>query len=300
MPTKTLKKPKGKPTFTTLSKKTKKNQPIKLTKDNYYSHDTDFQYLSFSVFKDFEKCEAAALAKVKNDWQPTSDPTSLLVGNYVHSYFESQEAHEQFIDENKKEMISSRGKTKGQLKSDYKVADSCIEALSGDDFFKQVYGPGKKEVIVTGEINGRLWKGKIDSLVLDQGYFCDLKTVDDIHKKHWNEADHNWDNFIFTRQYEMQMAIYEELIRQTFDVECEPFIFAVSKQTPPDHEAFHFESDEAQFRMQEAMDHILQNQDRYWRILMGEEKPIGCGHCEYCRKVKKLSGFQDVSALEVY
>lgn len=297
MVTKITKKPQGKPTSTIISTKTK---PIQLTKDNYYSHYTDFDYMSFSVFKDFEKCEAAALAKVKNDWQPTSDPTSLLVGNYVHSYFESQEAHEQFIDENKKEMISSRGKTKGQLKSDYKVADSCIEALSGDDFFKQVYGPGKKEVIVTGEINGRLWKGKIDSLVLDQGYFCDLKTVDDIHKKHWNEADHNWDNFIFTRQYEMQMAIYEELIRQTFDVECEPFIFAVSKQTPPDHEAFHFESDEAQFRMQEAMDHILQNQDRYWRILMGEEKPIGCGHCEYCRKVKKLSGFQDVSALEVY
>ena len=256
--------------------------------------------MSFSVFKDFEECEAAALAKIKDDWQPSSDPTSLLVGNYVHSYFESQEAHKKFVEQNKKAMISSRGKTKGQLKSDYKIADSCIEMLDHDDFFKQIYEPGKKEVIVTGEINGRLWKGKIDSLVLNQSYFCDLKTVDDIHKKHWNEADHNWDNFIFTRQYEMQMAIYEELIRQTFDVECEPFIFAVSKQTPPDHEAFHFESDEAQFRMQEAMDHILQNQDRYWRILMGEEKPIGCGHCEYCRKVKKLSGFQDVSALEVY
>lgn len=256
--------------------------------------------MSFSLFKDFEKCEAAALAKVKDDWQPTSDPTSLLVGNYVHSYFESQEAHKQFVEQNKKAMISSRGKTKGQLKSDYKVADSCIEALSSDDFFKQVYGPGKKEVIVTGEINGRLWKGKIDSLVLDQGYFCDLKTVDDIHKKHWNEADHNWDNFIFTRQYEMQMAIYEELIKQTFDIDCEPFIFAVSKQTPPDLAAFHFESDETQFRMQEAIDTIVQRQDRYWQVMMGETKPEYCGHCEYCRSQKHLNGFQDISRLEVY
>lgn len=256
--------------------------------------------MSFSVFKDFEKCEAAALAKIKDDWQPSSDPTSLLVGNYVHSYFESEEAHQKFVDENKKEMISSRGKTKGQLKSDYKVADSCIETLSNDDFFDQVYGPGKKEVIVTGEINGRLWKGKIDSLVLDQGYFCDLKTVDDIHKRHWNEAEHNWDNFIFDRQYEMQMAIYEELIKQTFDVDCEPFIFAVSKQTPPDLAAFHFESDEAQFRMQGAIDMIAQRQDRYWQILMGETKPEYCGHCEYCRSQKHLNGFQDISRLEVY
>ncbi len=222
------------------------------------------------------------------------------MGNYVHSYFESPKAHAAFIDENKDELLSTRGESKGQLKAPYKVADEMIKVLEEDNFFKQVYAPGEKEVIVTGEINGIPWKGKIDSLVKNDNYFCDLKTVDDIHKRHWNESDRNWDNFIFDRQYEMQMAIYEELIRQTFDVECEPFIFAVSKQTPPDHEAFHFESDEAQFRMQEAMDQILQNQDRYWRILMGEEKPIGCGHCEYCRKVKKLSGFQDVSALEVY
>lgn len=299
MPKKTLKKPKGKPTFTTSSK-TKKSQPIKLTKDNYYSHDTDFQYLSFSVFKEFEKCEAAALAKLKDEWKPKTSPQALLVGNYVHSYFESPKAHTAFINENKDELLSTRGKSKGQLKAPYKVADEMIKVLEEDNFFKQVYEPGEKEVIVTGDINDIPWKGKIDSLVKNDNYFCDLKTVDDIHKRHWNEFDRNWDNFIFDRQYEMQMAIYEELIRQTFEIDCEPFIFAVSKQTPPDHEAFHFESDEAQFRMQEAMDHILQNQDRYWRILMGEEKPIGCGHCEYCRKVKKLSGFQDVSALEVY
>ena len=277
-----------------------KNQPIKLTKDNYYSHDTDFQYLSFSVFKDFEKCEAATLAKLKNEWKPEISPQALLVGNYVHSYFESSEAHTAFIDANKSEMLSTRGKSKGQLKAPYKFADDMIKVLDDDPFFKQVYEPGKKEVIVTGKINGLPWKGKIDSLVKDQGYFCDLKTVDDIHKKHWNEAERNWDNFIFDRQYEMQMAIYEELIKQTFGVDCEPFIFAVSKQTPPDHEAFHFESDEAQFRMQEAMDTIIQKQDRFWKIMMGEIKPDYCGHCEYCRKYKHLTSFQDVSQLEVY
>lgn len=49
--------------------------------------------MSFSVFKDFEKCEAATLAKLKGDWEPSSDPKALLIGNYVHSYFESEQAH---------------------------------------------------------------------------------------------------------------------------------------------------------------------------------------------------------------
>ena len=270
-----------------------------MTSDNYYSHDTDFEYMSVSVFKEFEKCEAATLAKLKNEWLPETSPQALLVGNYVHSYFESPEAHQKFIDENKGEMLSTRGKTKGQLKAPYKFADSMIKTLDDDKFFKQIYEPGQKEVIVTGKIDGYDWKGKIDSLVLDQGYFCDLKTVDDIHKKHWNDEERNWQNFIFDRQYEMQMAVYQELIKQTFGVDCEPFIFAVSKQTPPDHEAFHFESIDTQYRMQEAMDKIHERQERYWKVMMGEIKPHHCGHCEYCRSHKKLTGFTDVSALEV-
>ncbi|WP_180382871.1 PD-(D/E)XK nuclease-like domain-containing protein, partial [Limosilactobacillus reuteri] len=61
---------------------------MRLTTDNYYSHETDWQYMSVSLFKDFEKCEARTLAKLKEDWQPVSSPVPLLVGNYVHSYFE--------------------------------------------------------------------------------------------------------------------------------------------------------------------------------------------------------------------
>ncbi|WP_413770540.1 PD-(D/E)XK nuclease-like domain-containing protein, partial [Vibrio vulnificus] len=54
--------------------------------------------MSFSLYKDFKKCEAATLAKHKEDWQPTSSPTALLVGNYIHSYFESPEAHQAWLD----------------------------------------------------------------------------------------------------------------------------------------------------------------------------------------------------------
>ena len=286
------KKQMAKPTSLTTSK------TIKLTKSNYYSHDTDFQYMSFSVFKDFEQCEASTLAKLKGDWEPTSNPEPLLVGNYVHSYFESPEAHQEFVEANKSEMISTRGKTKGQLKSSYKVADDMIKALSEDDFFNYVYMPGEKEVIVTGELFGHQWKGKIDSLCLDRGYFCDLKTVDDFHKGHWNPELRQKVNFVEDRGYHMQAAIYQELIRQTFDVDCQPYIFGVSKQPIPDKIAISFDGD-GQFLMQSALEKIKTDQDRFWRVLMGEEKPKRCGKCEYCRQGKQLAGFTEVSSIEI-
>lgn len=256
--------------------------------------------MSFSVFKDFEKCEAATLAKLKGDWEPTSDPKALLIGNYVHSYFESEQAHADFISANHKAMMTTPNKKEpdGHLRADYKIADKMIEALSEDDFFNYVYAPGDKEVIVTGELFGHQWKGKIDSLCLDRGYFCDLKTVDDFHNGHWNPELRQKVNFVEDRGYHMQVAIYQELIRQTFDVDCQPYIFGVSKQPIPDKIAISFDGD-GQFLMQSALEKIKTDQDRFWRVLMGEEKPKRCSKCEYCRQSKQLAGFTEVSSIEI-
>ncbi|MCK3878647.1 nuclease, partial [Streptococcus suis] len=64
---------------------------IKLTQENYYE---DTSYLSNSRFKRYQKCQAMALAVDSGSWVEERDETALLVGNYVHSYFESPEAHE--------------------------------------------------------------------------------------------------------------------------------------------------------------------------------------------------------------
>lgn len=277
-----------------------KSKAIELTEENYYAKDTSWHYMSVSLFKDFMQCEAAALAKLKDEWQPERSPVPLLVGNYVHSYFESEESHQKFVDANSKEMISSRGKTKGQLKADFKVADAMINALKDETVFKALYEPGQKEVIVTGDIYGYKWKGKIDSLNLDQLYFCDLKTVDDIHKKHWSSAYNKYDNFIADRGYFMQMAVYIELIKQTFGVSCQPFIFAVSKQTPPDKEAIDFNGDQDAIYMEDAMRMIEENQEHIQRVMSGEEAPTHCNHCEYCRLTKKIELPIHASEIEIY
>lgn len=262
---------------------------MELTQANYYEHDTDFKYMSVSIFKDFMKCEAATLAMLKEDWQPNRDNTALLVGNWLHSFFESQEAHDKFKSDNAKFIYKYGNSDKG-IKSQYKQADSMISVLKHDEAFTNVYEPGQKEVIVTG---------KIDSLVLDHGYFCDLKTTADIHKGiYYPEVRHRVP-FVKAYGYYMQMAVYQELIKQQFGVECQPFIFAVSKQDPPDKMAIDFNSIDDIYELDGALEFIKDNQKRVWDVMNGEIKPKRCGKCEYCRMTNMIKSFTHASEIEV-
>lgn len=220
--------------------------------------------------------------------------TALLVGNYLHTYFESPMAHTQFIEDNKSDIISKSGKTVGQPKAPFKQAELMIQALDNDDFFKAVY-KGDKEVPLTGEIDGLAWRGKLDCLNIENGYFVDLKTVDDIHKKHWNSSTRTWDNFIFDRQYIMQMAVYRELLKQKYGHDFEAFIFAVSKQDQPDKMAVRIDD----YRYEEALEPIYRLQHRFEAVKNGEQKPDRCEQCDYCRMTKQLSGFVEVGDINV-
>lgn len=264
-----------------------------LTPKNYYSHETDFEYLSFSIFKKFVTCEAETLAELKGEYQPERKSTALLVGNYVHSYFESPEAHLNFIKVHRNEMMTAKAK----LTADFKKAEKYIATLDNDALFNEWYKPGKKEVIVTGEIDGVPWKGKIDSLMLEKGYFCDLKTVNHLHKKQWSDKEGGWTNFIFNREYHLQMAIYQELIRQTFGQACQPVIFAVSKEEVPDKMAISFESDYVQAKMTAALEEVKAKQAHFVQVLNGEAKPDNCGLCDYCKLHKQLNSFVDADAI---
>lgn len=280
-----------------------------LTQSNYYTHETDWQYMSFSLYKDFCKCEAAALAKLKDDWKPklrkSTKPDPLIFGNFIHSYFESNEAHEEYLQ--KKDVIKEvykKGNPANGLKAAYDakgLAEIMIKALSKDSYFRRAYLPGTKEIIVTGKIDGVLWKGKIDSLNLDEEYFCDLKTVDDIYKAHWTDGIliPRKTNFIFDRGYHLQMALYKEFIKQTFDVECEPLIFAVSKQDPPAKKAIDFVDKDSLDYMSFALDDLIGNQQHVLDVMHGEVKPKRCEKCEYCRQTAMLSGFTHASEIEL-
>lgn len=250
---------------------------------DYYSRESSIRYWSISQYKRFRECEARALAELQGDWSDTRDNTALLVGNYVHSYFESEEAHEAFKIENGPEMISSRGATKGQLKKDYVVAEQMIEALKNDDNFNAIY-KGDKEVSIVGLLGGVEFKGKIDCLNIERGYFVDIKTtkgaIDDLiwngnEKVRWFEA----------YGYILQMAAYKNMLEATYNKPFEPIIYAVTKETPSDTRAIRIQNIDA---MQNELNELAQEIERLDHVKKGNEKPRACGHCEYCR-ANKLS-----------
>ncbi|POH05409.1 hypothetical protein BGL36_05785 [Fructilactobacillus lindneri] len=278
------------------SLKKDQEQEFILKQSNYYSAEANQHFMSKSLYWNFLGCEAAALAQLKGEYNAFQDETPLLVGNYLHSYFESEESHKSFLDVNKKKLYKY-GKPEKGLKKQFTDADKMIKALKDDPSFPYIY-KGNKEAIVTGKINGIQWMGKIDCLNLDakNSYFVDLKTVDDFHKKHWDDGQHKFVNFAQQRGYILQMAIYKELIKQTFGINARPFIIAVSKQSTPDKAIYSIPDED----MQEQLNELQECQEHIRDVIKGTVKPIPCGHCDYCRMHKTLGSIQSIDDIEIF
>lgn len=270
-----------------------------LTQENYYQ---DKEYLSYSRMKQFLKCPAHALAVEGGAWTESRDETPLLLGNYVHSYFESQEAHEAFLKENGDKLISKTGKTKGQLKKEFLIGDSMIASLKDDPSFNRLYHGSstenvEKEMIVYGEIEGVPFKGKLDSVNLTQGYFADLKTMKSIYDMEWN-ADLRRKvptavNNILGFGYHSQLAIYRELLKQMTGDEFRPIIVAVSKEEVPDKEVIRIDEE----WLEEGLEEVKETIKEVWDVIQRKVEPIACGHCDYCRSRKKLNSIVTLNNL---
>lgn len=262
---------------------------LDLLGEDYYSVASARQYWSISQYKRFRECEARALAELEGEWEDRRDNTALLVGNMVHSYFESPEAHKKFMDENADAMISKAGKTKGQLKADFLVGQRMIERLEADKQFMEYY-VGQKEVAVTGEIEGVEFKGKIDCLNVEKGYFVDIKTTkSDIDSMVWIQDEASGRN-IQVRWFEawgyvLQMAAYKKMLKEQYGKEFTPVIYAVTKESTPDTRAIVFQSQEKLDYELSELSMLIKHLDD---VKKGKEWATPCGHCEYC-KTKALS-----------
>ena len=251
---------------------------------DYYSVDSARRYWSISQYKRFRECEARALAELEGEWEDQRDNTALLVGNMVHSYFESPEAHKKFMDENADAMISKAGKTKGQLKSDFLVGQRMIERLEADKEFMEYY-VGQKEVAITGEIEGVEFKGKIDCLNVEKGYFVDIKTTkSDIDSEVWVQDEASGKN-IQVRWFEawgyiLQMAAYKKMLEEEYGKEFLPIIYAVTKEPYPDTRAITFESQKILDYELSELSMLIKHLDD---VKKGKEEPTPCRHCEYCK-----------------
>lgn len=253
---------------------------MKLTPENYYSQEANEHYMSVSQYKDFLKCEVAAMAKVKGEYQDIKRE-ALLLGSYVHAALESEEAFDSFRSENLEIYTAKK-----ELKAPYKMANKMIDTVLSDDLCNIVLD-GDKEVILTAELFGIPWKAKLDVLNRETGRFTDIKTVKGIREKYWN--GHRYVSFIQQYQYDVQMAVYAEIERLSGEENpsyLEPTILAISKEDVPDKEIIYFDTDLIQEKLREVSGNI----GRVMAVKHGEEKPVGCGKCDYCKSRKKLDG----------
>ncbi len=179
---------------------------IALTPENYYSQEANMQYVSVSQYKDFNGttgklgCEAYAMAKLRGEVEEVST-TPLLVGSYVDAYFEGTLPT---FSAQHPEIFSSRGKTAGELKAEYKQASAMIDRAEKDKVFMQ-YMAGDKQVIMTGEINGIPVKIKIDSC--DGKRITDLKTVKSVTETFYAKDLGQRLNFCEWWGYDLQGAV---------------------------------------------------------------------------------------------
>lgn len=262
---------------------------MNLTHENYFSPEMMMHFMSTSQFKAFEQCEAKALAELRGEY--TAEKEAYKEGHYFEACLNGPESEELFLMQNP-DMISSRGASKGDLKSNFQRIQGAVEAFKRQPMFMEIVNRSKQQVIVTGEIAGLPFKGCIDFLDADMSS-NDTKAMKDF-KKVWSDSDGMYVQWYFAYGYHYQAAIYRELTRQMYGQAGHQRLLAVTKEEIPDACGFVF-TDEI---LDNALEIIKEFAPRYDKIKRGEILPQPCGHCDYCRSQKVLHQFDIISEYE--
>jgi hypothetical protein len=258
-----------------------------LNSNNYFSNQANKDYLSVSQYKDFISCEARTMARLAEEYTQKSSSDALLFGSLLHKWNEGEVEFKEFLDSHP-ELFSTKGATKGQLKSTFNKVFDLIHRINNDPYILKAL-QGAKEQIFTAELFGIWWKVCIDSYNPNAGYFSDLKSMAEIYSKFYSVEKKAYVNFIEYYKYDLQMVVYSEIEKLATNRKenLNPLLVVVTKESPPDAAIFKGFLD--------FKDDILQdvglNVARILDLKNGLVKPIQCGRCEYCRTVKKTPIF---------
>ena len=267
---------------------------MKLTRDNYYTPEADRAYMSCSQYQDFLTCEAATMAKMHGLYVP-KETEALLVGNYVHTALESDEAHEEWINDHldavyKLKTDKKTGETTITGKNaPFARADEIIQIFLTDETLKKfLLMDGENEKIMTGKLFGVKWKIRLDKYTTDR-MIIDYKSCADLTKTEYNADTAERECFLESYGYLMRAAVYSEIEKQyTGKTEDAPFvILAVTKQDPPDKGAYLLNHRQRyDYELRKIEERIV----RINAVKCGRAKARRCGHCEWCRMTKRLNG----------
>lgn len=243
-----------------------------VTKENYYKAGTGMQYMSVSQFKMFQACEAQAIAQLRGDYRPEPSK-ALLMGSYVDAHFSGEmdefvEAHPDIFN-----------KRTGELKADYQACEQYIARAERDSLFMH-YMDGDRQVILTGEIAGVPFKGKLD--VLRDDAIVDLKLIRDMQPV-WKDGEKK--PFIDAWGYDLQGYVYQKLVEHETGKHLPFYLAVITKEHAPDIEIIHIPD----WKLNACAGLIEHYAPRFRQIKEGSIAPVRCGACDYCKDTKRLT-----------
>lgn len=237
-----------------------------ITNDNYYQDD---EYMSVSTFKKLRHCEVDGRIVYDN----SSPSDAMLVGSYVDAFVEG--TLDKFKEEHP-EIISTRGASKGELKSEYKQADVICDFIKNDKTLSQFLS-GDKQGIMTGKISGIPFKIKMDSYSPHIA-ISDLKVMRSI-----TNSKGEYYNFISAWGYDIQLACYQEIVRQNTGEQLPCFICALTKENPINSAVINIPQEilnQALYIVQSEIQHL-------YDVKMKNVEAVGCGRCNSCISMRK-------------
>lgn len=248
---------------------------MKLNAKNYYSKQASTEYFSVSQFKDFMKCPAMAMAKLRGEYAE-EEGRALLLGSYVDEMLTGTRASQmKFLEERHNDLF----KKNGEPYADIQQAIDTIERVRQQPKMMH-YLNGKHQVIMTGEIEGVPFKIKMDSFDPDE-YITDLKYMASLR------SPNLFQSMIKFWGYDIQAAVYQEIVRQNIGKQL-PFFFDVATKEKPAHLAL---GEISQWNMDEALETVKQNIVHFQKIKTGELPAERCEDygCDYCTTTKIIA-----------
>lgn len=243
---------------------------------NYYSAEASKAYFSVSQFKDFLKCPAMAMAKLRGEYDQERS-RALFLGSYVDEALTgTNKSFQQFCIENREELYQKRGDKKY---ADVLGADDAIQRIREQPLMMK-YLSGQHQVIMIGEIEGVPFKIKMDSFDPDS-YIADLKYMASLRSPNLFEP------MIQYWGYDLQAACYQEIVYQNIGKRL-PFFFNVATKEKPVHLAL---GEISQWNMNSALETVKKHIVRFQKIKEGELPAERCEEysCDYCASTKVIT-----------
>ena len=267
---------------------------MKLTNRNYYGSKANNEFMSVSQFKQFQKCEAMALAELNGEYERPKSK-ALLLGSFVDEMLTgSKRTQIKFISDNFSELFQKSSKLSkldeaGRMtfindyfdslfNEDNKPYSEIVQALEVIEKIKNQplmvqHFKSKHQTIMTGVIAGVPFKIKMDNykpseFIADCKYMASLRSPNLFEQmvKYWG--------------YDLQGAVYQEIVYQNTGKRL-PFYLDIATKENPTHLAV---AQINQYDLDEALEVVKTFAPRFQAIKRGEMPPERCDEydCNYC------------------